>query len=269
MRKLVLYLNGINGLSLGGAAVLKAVGERKIQISKIYACGIGALFANDFAALDGIFVERVEQRFAHLSKSFRLFVDTGDSLFSKFTNAYKLATSVTSKRIKGFVSERFILSRLQNTSKPKMEVIYSATNILKLREVLISTREWRVGLRATMSIIPIFTPCDYRGQKLVSTTSVTAVPGYSKLDDENGFKLFVNTMPPVGQKEPTRTWEVMMRADYLRTIELSERLSKKFDLILDFSKITPQLSDFSRITWNRFQKIASDMVEEILLPALR
>ncbi len=269
MKDFVLYLNGINGLALGGAAILASLEKRELRPSKMYVCGVGALFANDFAALDGNFEERITYRFSHLSKSFRLYIETGDSLFSKFTSIYKLASSVASKKLKGFVKEKTMLTRLENTSKPKMDLVYSAVNILTASETLITPREWKVGLRAAMSVLPIFVPCDYRGQKLVSTTSVTGVPGFSKLDEEEKFKVFVNTMPLVGKKKPTRTWEIMMRADYLRTVELTKRFSEKFDIILDFSKAAPELSDFSLSTWKRLKEISNGMVNNILEPALK
>lgn len=262
MKNFSLYLNGINGFSLLGAAILNELESEKLIPYRIYACGIGALFANDFAAMDGKFEERVIYRFPHLSKSFRLFINTGESLFSKFTNMYKLATSMTSKHIKGMVREKVMLSRLENTSRPQMDVFFSSVNILKAKEVLITSREWKAGLKAAMSVTPIFVPADYRNQKLVSTTSVTGVPGFSTLDEEESIKIFVNTMPLPGEKKTTRTWEIMMRADYMRTIALMEHYSKKFDVVFNFSNLPISMSDFSLDSWTRAKKIAKEVLKE-------
>jgi predicted acylesterase/phospholipase RssA len=264
VKEFVLYLNGINGFSLVGAAVLNELQKKGLTPSRIYACGTGALFANDFAAMDGKFEERVMYRFNHLSKSFKLFVNTGESLFSKFTSMYKLATSITSKRIKGMVRERVMLSRLENTSKPQMDVIYSAVNLLKAKEVLITSREWKAGLKASMSVTPIFVPADYRNQKLVSTTSVTGVPGFSTLKEENRVKIFVNTMPLAGRKKPTKTWEIMMRADYLRTITLLEHFSKEFEVVFNFSELPSTMSDFSSDSWAHAKRLAKEAIESSL-----
>ena len=254
MKEFVMYLNGINGFSLGGAAVLKEFQEMGLIPARIYACGTGALFANDFAAMDGNFEDRIIYRFSHLSKSFRLFINTGESLFSKFTSVYKLAASVTSSKIKGMVKEKVMISRLENTFKPQMDVVYSAVNLLKAKEVLLTSREWKAGLKAAMSVVPIFVPADYRNQKLVSTTNVTGVPGFSTLNEEKRFKIFVNTMPHVGTKKVTKTWEIMMRADYLRTIALIESFSKEFDMIIDFSDLPDEISDFSLQSWSYVKK---------------
>ncbi|WP_036225548.1 hypothetical protein [Mesoaciditoga lauensis] len=266
MKEFVLYLNGLNGFSLGGAAVLNELLKENLVPSRIYACGIGALFANDFAAMDGKFEDRIIYRFAHLSKSFRLFINTGESLFSKFTSMYKLATSVVaSKKIKGMVREKVMISRLENTSKPQMDVIYSAVNVLKAEEVLITSREWKAGLKAAMSVTPIFVPADYRNQKLVSTTSVTGVPGFSTLNEERRVKIFVNTMPTAGRKKPTKTWEIMMRADYLRTVELMRRFSKRFDVVLNFSDLPSEMSDFSLESWVYAKRMAKEMIKSTKL----
>ena len=260
--KFALYLNGFNALSLGGAAVLRELQVCGAIPERIYACGIGALFANDYAALDGKFEDRVLHRFAHLSKSFKFFINTGDSLFSKFASTYKLATTVTSKKVKSIVKEKLMVTRLENTSKPKMDVKYSAVNIYNASEVLISSREWRTGLRASMSIVPIFVPADYRGQKLVSTTIITGIPGFSTLKNEKLTKVFVNTMPCVRKRLPERTWEIMLRADYARTMALINAFSKKFDAVLDFSEHEGDILDFSSDSWTYAKKIAHKKIND-------
>lgn len=262
-KKFALYLNGFNALSLGGAAVLRELQVRGAMPERIYACGIGALFANDYAALDGKFEDRVLHRFARLSKSFRFSINTGDTLFSKFASTYKLATTVvTSKKVKSIVKEKLMITRLENTSKPKMDVKYSAVNIYNASEVLISSREWKIGLRASMSVVPIFVPADYRGQKLVSTTVITGVPGFSTLENEKLTKVFVNTMPCAKKKLPERTWEIMLRADYARTTALINSFSKKFDAVLDFSEHEGDILDFSSDSWTYAKKIAHKKIND-------
>ncbi len=263
-KEIALYLNGFNALSLGGAAVLNEMQKRGVTVKRIYACGIGALFANDYAALDGKFEDRVLYRFSHLSKSFRFFTNSSSSLFSKLESAYKLATTVTSKKVKSIVKEKFMVARLENISKPQMDLRYSATNIYNASEVLIPSREWKTGLRASMSIVPIFVPADYRGQKLVSTTIVTGVPGFSTLRNEKLTKIFVNTMPHIKEKLPERTWEIMLRADYLRTATLMDIFSRKFDAVLDFSEYEDDISDFSTDSWTYAKKIAREKIGDVL-----
>ncbi len=267
-KNFALYLNGFNALSLGGAAVLKELQERGMMPQRIYACGIGALFANDYAAIDGKFEDRVLYRFAHLSKSFRFFMNIDDSLFSKFASTYKLATTVTSKKVKSIVKEKIMVTRLENTSKPKMDVRYSAVNLRDASEMLISSREWRTGLRASMSVVPVFIPADYKGQKLVSTTIVTGVPGFSTLENEKLTKIFVNTMPHVKKRLQEKTWEIMLRADYARTTALINTFSKKFDAVLDFSKYGNDISNFSADSWTYAKKIARKKIDEVLTTIL-
>ncbi len=264
-KKFALYLNGFNALSIEGAAVLKELQDRGLMPQRIYACGVGALFANDYAALDGKFESRVLYRFAHLSKTLKFFSNTGNSLFSKLASTYKLATAVTSKKVKSIVKEKFMLTKLENTSKPQIDLRYSAVNLYNASEVLISSKEWRAGLKASMSIVPVFVPADYRGQKLVSTAIVTGVPGFSTLENEKLIKIFVNTTPRIRKKLPERTWEIMLKADYLRTMSLIDNFSKKFNMVLDFSDFGEDISNFSTDSWIYAKKIARKKIDDVFM----
>ncbi len=267
MLNFAIYLNGFDALSLGSAAILKVLKERKIIPERIYTCGISSVFATDYATQDDYFEKRVANRFNVLSKEFKPLMNTvkKDSTLAKLTDFYKIMSTATSKKIKGVAKEKFVISRLGTLSKPKMDIIYSSVNILDTAEVLISHKEWKVGLRASIAIVPIFAPVEYKGQKLVSTTIVTGVPGFSTIENEKLLKVFVNTMPRIPDAFPKRTWEIMLKADYARTIFLIDRFSKKFDFFLDFSEYRKKISDFSPSSWIHAKEIARSIISKLPL----
>lgn len=267
MLKFAIYLNGFDALSLGGAAILKVLKEHEIIPERIYTCGISSVFATDYAAQDEHFEKRVLNRFNVLSKEFKPLMNTTkkESTIAKLADFYKIMSTATSKKIKGTVREKFVISRLGTLPKPKMDIIYSSVNILNTSEVLISHKEWKAGLRASIAIIPIFAPTEYKGQKLVSSTIITGVPGFSTIENERLLKIFVNTMPRIPDALPKRTWEIMLKADYARTIFLIDRFSKKFDFFLDFSEHRKRIPDFSLNSWNHAKKIAQSIISELPL----
>ncbi|GEM_PF-3202796 len=262
MLKFAIYLNGFDALSLGGAAILKTLKDQGIIPERIYTCGINSIFATDYAAQDEYFEKRVLSRLNVLSKKFKSLMNISkkDLTLAKLTDFYKIMSTTASKKIKGMVKEKFVTSKLGSLSKPKMDIMYSAVNILNTSEVLISRKEWRAGLRASIAIVPIFAPAEYRGHKFVSTTTVTGVPGFSTLESEGLLKIFVNTMPHIPDVLPKRTWEIMLKADYARTMFLIDHFSKKFDFFLDFSKYREKISDFSLNSWNNAKEIARSVI---------
>ncbi len=266
MKKFVLYLNGFDALSLVSAAVLEIFKEREIVPERIYTCGISSVFATDYAARDENFERRVLNRFSFLSREFKpllINVATKESILTKLAEFYKFMSSATSKKIKGMVKEKFVLSRLGTIITPKMDIVYSAVNVLDTSEVLIPYREWRVGLRASIAIVPIFAPVEYKNKKLISTAVVTGVPGFSSIENEERLKIFVNTMPNIPEVFPKRTWEIMLKADYTRTTTLIERFSKKFDFFLDFSKFREEIPDFTLNSWQHAKEIAESMISKM------
>lgn len=254
--KFALYLNGFLGLSLGSAAVLNLLNDFGIRPERIYTCGISSVFANDCAKDD--YEKRVIGRFDFLAKEFRLFNETflEDSYMSKLNETYRLAKTAASRKFTGILGKKFEIMKTNSVSKPKLDVLYSAVDVKNGSEIVFGPEDWEIGIEAAMAVTPFFGPLKHGKAHLVSTAAVTGVPGFSNLDGEPLKKVFVNAMPRIKKFSGDRVFDVMMIADYARTMELIDRYSEKFDFFVDFSKYQKEISDFTPSSWRRAKTAA-------------